>query len=63
MRRAPFNDPIPDASVDCGESESREVPDNSRMKTTVRWPPMWLIPLVEYAWRNRGPGGDKLEDT
>jgi hypothetical protein len=63
MRRAPFNDPIHDIGSGHDEPESCELQSSSRKKTTAQWPPEWLIPMVEYAWRKRGPGSDNIEDS
>jgi hypothetical protein len=63
MRRAPLNGPIPDLGLYHDEPESCELQSGSRKKTTARWPPEWLIPIVEYAWRKRGPGSDNIEES
>jgi hypothetical protein len=63
MRRAPFNDPIPDIGSGHDEPELCELQGGSRKKTIAHWPPEWLMPTVEYAWRKRGPGTDNIEDS
>jgi hypothetical protein len=63
MRRAPSNDPVPDIGPCHDEPELCELQSSGRKKTTAQWPPEWLIPIVEYAWRKRGRGEDNLDDS
>jgi hypothetical protein len=63
MRKASFNDPIPDIGSGHDEPESFELQSGSRKKTTALWPPEWLIPIVQYAWRKRGRGEDNPDDS
>jgi hypothetical protein len=56
MTKVTLTDPIPHVGTYHDEPDNHEIPCNRRHKTTVQWPPLWLVPLIEYAWR--APEGD-----
>jgi hypothetical protein len=51
MIKVTLNDPIPHAGTYHDEPGQHEIPYNRRHKTMVQWPPVWLVPLIEYASR------------